>query len=65
MNNNNISDEVRSCVASVFEIGPHIVLETSSPDTVTGWDSLGHLRLIMAVEETFGIQCAVSPFARS
>ena len=33
--------------------------EASSINTVPGWDSLGHLRLIAALEKRFGIKISV------
>ena len=32
------------------EFGPHL-----TPDDVIGWNSIGHLRLIAALEEAFGV----------
>jgi acyl carrier protein len=41
--------------AEVFGIEPAAVTETSCPDTVDRWDSFGHMRLVMSVEERFGV----------
>lgn len=30
--------------------------EALTPDDVEGWDSLGHLRLVTALQERFGIE---------
>lgn len=37
-------------------VAAHEVTETSSPDTIESWDSLQHMKLILAVEEAFGVQ---------
>ena len=37
-------------------VTPHELLEESSPDTIASWDSLGHLNLVIALEEEFGIR---------
>ena len=30
--------------------------EDSSPDTISTWESLNHMKLVLALEEEFGIQ---------
>jgi len=42
-------------VAEVLGVTPDLLSEESSPETVSSWDSLGHLNLVMALEEEFGI----------
>lgn len=46
---------LRTVFAAVFEIDPESVSDVSSPDTVEKWDSFGHMRLVMTVEERFGV----------
>ena len=43
-------------LAKVFEIDRTEVNENSSPDTIEKWDSLHHMSLIVALEETFQIE---------
>ena len=43
-------------LAKVFEIDQAEVNENSSPDTIEKWDSLHHMSLIVALEETFQIE---------
>jgi len=43
-------------LAKVFEIDRAEVNENSSPDTIEKWDSLHHMSLIVALEETFQIE---------
>jgi acyl carrier protein len=42
-------------VASVLNVSADELTDESSPETVTSWDSLNHLNLILAVEGEFGI----------
>ena len=58
MNNDNILAQVRQCVATVFNVDVKTVTPESTYETLPGWDSLGHLRLIMAVEEAFAVRFA-------
>jgi acyl carrier protein len=32
------------------------VSEDSSPDTISGWDSLAHMNLVLALEEELGVE---------
>jgi acyl carrier protein len=42
-------------VAQAFGVEPDSIGESSSPETVEGWDSMGHLNLIAALEKRFNI----------
>ena len=54
MPENNIQERLRKVFAKVFNCpDPH---QTTSPDNLTGWDSLGHLLLVSAIEEEFKIK---------
>jgi acyl carrier protein len=56
MSSDNVFDKVRQCVASVFTLNTDMISLESTFETIPNWDSLGHLRLIMAVEEAFSIR---------
>lgn len=58
MTDDEILEKVRRCVSEVFNIGGEGITRDSSSETIPNWDSLGHLRLIMAVEEAFAIRFA-------
>lgn len=46
---------LQTLFAEVFAIEPETVTDTVSPETLDRWDSFGHMRLIMTIEERFGI----------
>lgn len=46
-------------ISAVLEIPPGDVDDETSSDTVESWDSVTHLNLVIAVEETF--QVSFSP----
>lgn len=50
------TDGVAGIVAQIMGVPPDRVTEASSPDTIEKWDSLQHMKLILAVEEAFGVQ---------
>lgn len=49
-------DRLSQTVAEVLGVSPEVLSEESSPDTISSWDSLGHLNLVIALEEEFGIR---------
>ena len=49
-------DRLSQTVAEVLGVTPDELLEESSPDTIASWDSLGHLNLVIALEEEFRIR---------
>ena len=51
-----MEDRIKQVMASVFEIKVSRIDEKSSPETIATWDSLSHMKLIIALEEEFGIR---------
>lgn len=51
---------VEDVLAKVFNLDPAEVTETSSQDTIPGWDSMGHLSLVNGLEEHFKVSIAIS-----
>lgn len=49
-------DRVRSVYQSVFKVEPARVQESSLPEDIPGWDSLGHAALVSALEKAFAVQ---------
>src|SRR5437868_13915918 len=50
-----IEERVRQVLAEVFGLDPHRVSAETSADSVTAWDSLQHLTLVLSLEEEFEI----------
>jgi acyl carrier protein len=46
---------VEEVVSRVFGADPGSLEDASSPETVEGWDSMGHLNLVAALEQEFGV----------
>jgi acyl carrier protein len=46
---------VEEVIARVFGAEPASLDATSSPESVEGWDSMGHLNLIAALEKDFNV----------
>lgn len=45
-------------VAQTFGLDPAEIDDSSSPDTVVAWDSLGHVTLIIQLEAEYGVSFA-------
>ena len=50
-----IEARAKKILSQLFSIECETINETTSPDNVKKWDSLGHMNLILALEEEFGI----------
>jgi len=53
---NNIRRRLRKIIAIVFELEESNLPDQPSSQNVSGWDSLGHIGLILQVEDEFGIR---------
>ena len=42
-------------VSGVFGVEPQSLDEGSSPESVEGWDSMGHVNLVTALEQHFNV----------
>jgi acyl carrier protein len=46
---------VKKVLSQVLNIPTEEITENTSPDTEKKWDSLGHMNLVIALEDEFGI----------
>jgi acyl carrier protein len=51
-----ISSRVEQIIADVVGVPRHTITEETIFRDVPSWDSLSHLKLVMAVESEFGVQ---------
>lgn len=49
------SDKLRRCFIETFELEPDLDVEGLQYQGIAGWDSVGHMQLIAALETTFDI----------
>jgi acyl carrier protein len=47
------TDELKVTIASALNVPAHEVADDSSNRTIPQWDSIGHMTLILALEEHF------------
>jgi acyl carrier protein len=48
--------QVRQIAVDIFNLPLEAVTPQSSPDTIENWDSLQHINLVLALEQTFDLQ---------
>lgn len=46
---------LKNVMATIFRIDPNEIAADSSMDTISSWDSLRHMSLILALEEEFKV----------
>lgn len=51
-----MKDRIKKILSIVFEIDESQISDLSSPENVENWDSLGHLNLIVALEDEFEVK---------
>ncbi len=54
-----MDDKIKEVFNSVFQVSPEAVSDSLSPQDVSGWDSLGHIRLVTELQEQFGVELEV------
>ncbi len=54
--NSGILQDVCRLTADVLHLDPSTVSAASSRDTITSWDSMGHVNLVLALEQHFDLQ---------
>ena len=52
--------KIEDIVGRVFNVDPRELSELSSHDTVDGWDSMGHLTLILELERRLGVSLSIA-----
>jgi acyl carrier protein len=56
--------QVQQTVASTLKVPLDKITETTTSKDIAKWDSLGHINLMMALEETFDVILDVEDFPK-
>ena len=51
---------VEDVIADVFGVDRQAIDGAASPETIEGWDSMGHLNLVCALEERFHVSIDIA-----
>ena len=57
-------DRLRDAMAATLKVSPDTITDTTNDKDVAAWDSLGHVNLMMTLEQTFGVFLEVEDFAK-
>lgn len=57
-----IFEQVRYTIATTLKVPVKKITETTKDEDIAAWDSLGHVNLMMALEQTFDILLEVEDF---
>lgn len=58
-----IENKLKAVFAEVFEIEANTVGPNTKLKEIKGWDSLGQLRIVMAIEEAFNVSFTIEEIA--
>lgn len=50
-----LKDELKQIMAAIFNVDVASINDDSSSDSISSWDSLKHMNLILAIEEEFNL----------
>jgi acyl carrier protein len=59
-----IYDQLRDTVAATLRVPASKITATTKDEDIAAWDSLGHVNLMMALEQTFNIYLEVEDIAK-
>jgi acyl carrier protein len=54
---------VSTAIADIFGVAEAGLTPQSNPDTIPDWDSVGHFKLILHLEEVFGVRFPANEIA--
>ncbi len=53
-------DKLKKCFVESFALAPDVFTVETTPMQVPNWDSLGHVRLVTAMQKEFGVEFDVA-----
>ncbi len=56
-------NQIQETIAATLNISPSLIKEDTKDIDVTAWDSLGHVNIMMSLEQTFDVFLEVEDFA--
>jgi acyl carrier protein len=56
MSSEDLLQEIQDIMRDVFDVDDLVISESTTADDVEEWDSLSHIRLIVAIERKFGFK---------
>ncbi len=57
-----MNERIVKIVKETFKLGDEKVEDSWTSDDIVGWDSLGHLNLVLAIEKEFEVKLEIEDF---
>lgn len=57
-------NQIQETIAATLDVSPSLIKEDTKDSDVTAWDSLGHVNIMMSLEQTFDIFVEAEDFAQ-
>lgn len=57
-------ERLRGALAATLKVSPQDISETTKDSDLAAWDSLGHVNLMMTLEQTFDVMLDVEDFPK-
>jgi acyl carrier protein len=57
-------ERLQDAMASALNVDPAMIRRDAAASDLAAWDSMGHIHLMVALEDAFGIQLEVEDFGR-
>jgi len=59
-----IFEQLQEAIATTLNVPANSITETSKDEDIAAWDSLGHVNLMMTLEQTFDLFLDVEDFPK-
>ena len=59
-----IFEQLQEAIATTLNVPASSITETSKDEDIVAWDSLGHVNLMMTLEQTFDLMLDVEDFPK-
>ncbi len=57
-------EKLQDAIAGTLKVPAGKITETTRDEDIAAWDSLGHVNLMMALEQTFDVMLEVEDFSK-
>jgi len=57
-----VFEQLQGTIAATLKVSPDSIRATTKAEDIPAWDSLGHINLMMTIEQTFDVLLDVEDF---
>lgn len=59
-----VFEQLREAIAGTLDVPPTAITQTTKEGDIAAWDSLGHVNIMMSLEQVFDVQLEVEDFPK-